>query len=219
MSIAAPERMMVAGAAGDIETLIELPDPTRYPQPRAVAVCCHPHPLFGGAMTNKVIHTVARSFVANGAIALRFNFRGVGASAGVHDAGRGELDDLICVVEWARARWPSLPLWLGGFSFGAWIVLRAQATLAPQLLVTVAPPVGRWSFDDVSKPDCPWLVVQGSKDELVDAQTVKLYAKTLDPAVDYVEVEDADHFFHGRLHLVGDEVSRVASSPRLERCE
>jgi alpha/beta superfamily hydrolase len=98
------------------------------------------------------------------------------------------------------------------------MVLRAHATLAPQLLVTVAPPVGRWSFDDVSKPDCPWLVVQGSKDELVDAQTVKRYAKTLDPAVDYVEVEDADHFFHGRLHLVGDEVSRVASSPHLERC-
>ena len=218
MSIAAPERMMLAGAAGDIETLIELPDPTRYPQARAVAVCCHPHPIFGGAMTNKVIHTVARSFVANGAIALRFNFRGVGASAGVHDAGRGELDDLIRVVEWARERWPSLPLWLGGFSFGAWMVLRAQAKLAPQLLVTVAPPVGRWSFDDVQKPGCPWLVVQGSKDELVDAQTVKRYAETLDPAVDYVEVEDADHFFHGRLHLVGDAVSRAASSQHLERC-
>ncbi len=206
---------MLAGAAGDIETLIELPDPNLYPQPRAVAVCCHPHPLFGGAMTNKVIHTVARSFVANGAIALRFNFRGVGASGGVHDAGRGELDDLIRVVEWARARWPSLPLWLGGFSFGAWMVLRAQAALAPQLLVTVAPPVGRWSFDDVQKPGCPWLVVQGSKDELVDAQTVMRYARTLDPAVDYIEIEGADHFFHGRLHLVGDEVSRVASSPHL----
>jgi alpha/beta superfamily hydrolase len=218
LSIAAPERTMLAGAAGDIETLIELPDPDLYPQPRAVAVCCHPHPLFGGAMTNKVIHTVARSFVANGAIALRFNFRGVGASAGVHDAGQGELADLIRVVEWARARWPSLPLWLGGFSFGAWMVLRAHALLAPQLVVTIAPPVGRWSFDDVQKPHCPWLVVQGSKDELVEAQAVRSYAHMLDPSVDYVEIEGADHFFHGRLHEVKDEVSRVASSPHLAQC-
>lgn len=218
MSIAAPERTLLAGVAGDIETLIELPDSDLHSQPRAIAVCCHPHPLFGGAMTNKVIHTVARSFIASGAIALRFNFRGVGASAGVHDAGRGELDDLIRVVEWARARWPFLPLWLGGFSFGAWMVLRAHAVLAPQLLVTVAPPVGRWNFDDVQKPHCPWLVVQGSKDELVDAQAVRRYAQTLDPSVDYVEIEGADHFFHGRLHELKDEVSRVASSPHLERC-
>lgn len=218
MSIAAPERTMIVGAAGDIETLIELPDPDGYPQPRAIAVCCHPHPLFGGAMTNKVIHTVARSFVASGAIALRFNFRGVGASAGVHDEGRGELDDLIRVVEWARERWPSLPLWLGGFSFGAWMVLRAHAVLAPRLMVTVAPPVGRWSFDEVKKPRCPWLVVQGSKDELVDAQAVRGYATTLEPTVDYVEIEGADHFFHGRLHEVKDEVIRVASSPHLARC-
>ncbi|MBU6212552.1 MAG: alpha/beta hydrolase [Gammaproteobacteria bacterium] len=219
MSIVAPERTTLVGAAGDIETLVELPDPALYSQPRAVAVCCHPHPLFGGAMINKVIHTVARSFVASGAVAIRFNFRGVGASAGVHDAGRGELDDLIRVAEWARARWPATPLWLGGFSFGAWMVLRAHAILTPQLLVTVAPPVGRWSFDDIPKPRCPWLVVQGSNDELVDAEVVRRYAHTLDPAVDYVEIEAADHFFHGRLHAVSDAVSRVANSPHRARYE
>ncbi|MEN9526771.1 MAG: hypothetical protein RLY56_722 [Pseudomonadota bacterium] len=215
MSIAAPEHKMLAGGAGDIETLIEHPDSSLYPQARAIAVCCHPHPLFGGAMTNKVIHTVARSFVASGAITLRFNFRGVGASAGVHDEGRGELDDLLRVVDWARAQWPGLPLWLGGFSFGAWMVLRAQAVLTPQLLVTVAPPVGRWNFDDVSAPLCPWLVVQGSQDELVDAQAVRNYAASLAPDADYVEINGADHFFHGRLHEVRDQVSRVASTPRL----
>lgn len=219
MSIVAPERTTLVGAAGDIETLVELPDPALYSQPRAVAVCCHPHPLFGGAMINKVIHTVARSFVASGAVAIRFNFRGVGASAGVHDAGRGELDDLIRVAEWARARWPATPLWLGGFSFGAWMVLRAHAILTPQLLVTVAPPVGRWSFDDIPKPRCPWLVVQGSNDELVDAEVVRRYAHTLDPAVDYVEIEAADHFFHGQLHAVSDAVSRVANSPHRARYE
>lgn len=215
MSIAAPERQMLAGGAGDIEALIEHPDSALFPQARAVAVCCHPHPLFGGAMTNKVIHTVARSFVTSGAITLRFNFRGVGASAGVHDEGRGELEDLLRVIEWARSQWPGLPLWLGGFSFGAWMVLRAQARAAPELLVTVAPPVGRWNFDDVSAPLCPWLIVQGSQDELVDAGTVKKYATTLTSQADYVEIAGADHFFHGRLHEVRDEVSRVASSPHL----
>lgn len=215
MSIAAPERVMLTGAAGDIEALIESPDPLVYPQPRAVAICCHPHPLFGGAMTNKVIHTVARSFVASGAIAIRFNFRGVGASAGVHDEGRGELDDVLNIADWAQARWPSVPLWLGGFSFGAWMVLRAQAALEPELLVTVAPPVGRWSFDEVRAPQCPWLVVQGSRDELVDAEAVRRYAHELVPQVDFVEITDADHFFHGRLHELRDEVSRAASNLRL----
>ncbi|MFZ9871614.1 MAG: alpha/beta hydrolase [Steroidobacteraceae bacterium] len=215
MSIAAPERKMLAGIVGDIETLIEYPDSSLYPQARAIAVCCHPHPLFGGAMTNKVIHTVARSFVGSGAITVRFNFRGVGASAGVHDEGRGELADLFHLVDWVRSEWPGLPLWLGGFSFGAWMVMRAQVSLAPQLLVTVAPPVGRWSFDDVAAPRCPWLVVQGSQDELVDAQAVRRYASSLVPQVDYVEIEGADHFFHGRLHEIKDHVSRVASNQRL----
>lgn len=215
MSIAAPERTILAGAAGNIEALIEYPNPSGYPQPRAVAICCHPHPLFGGSMTNKVIHTVARSFVASGAVAIRFNFRGVGASAGVHDEGRGELDDLLSIARWTSARWPSTPLWLGGFSFGAWMVLRAQGALEPKLLVTVAPPVGRWNFDEVRAPRCPWLVVQGSRDELVDADAVRRYAHQLVPQVDFVEIADADHFFHGRLHELQDEVRRVASNPHL----
>ena len=100
MSIAAPERLLLAGAAGDLELLIETPSAVPL---RAVAVCCHPHPLFGGSLTNKVIHTVARAFVAQGAATVRFNFRGVGASAGVHDEGRGEFDDLRTIAAWARA--------------------------------------------------------------------------------------------------------------------
>ena len=103
-------RRLIAGAAGDIELIVDLPAAA----PRAVAVCCHPHPLFGGTLTNKVIHTVARSFTAQGAAAVRFNFRGVGASQGAHGDGIGETDDLVTVAEWARSRWPDLPLWLGG---------------------------------------------------------------------------------------------------------
>ena len=194
---------VIAGAAGHIELRIDLPAAA----PRAVAVCCHPHPLFGGTLTNKVIHTVARSFTAQGAAAVRFNFRGVGASQGAHDDGIGETDDLVTVADWARSRWPDLPLWLGGFSFGSYVALRGAARLAPALLVTVAPPVGRWDFSSIAAPTCPWLVVQGSEDELVPAAGVVAWAQALQPAVRISMLDGATHFFHGRLHELQDAVS------------
>lgn len=196
-------RRLIAGAAGDIELIVDLPAAA----PRAVAVCCHPHPLFGGTLTNKVIHTVARSFTAQGAAAVRFNFRGVGASQGAHDDGIGETDDLVTVAEWARSRWPGLPLWLGGFSFGSYVALRGAARLAPALLVTVAPPVGRWDFSSIAAPTCPWLVVQGSEDELVPAAGVVAWAQALQPAVRIAMLDGATHFFHGRLHELQDAAS------------
>lgn len=196
-------RRLIAGAAGDIELIVDLPAAA----PRAVAVCCHPHPLFGGTLTNKVIHTVARSFTAQGAAAVRFNFRGVGASQGAHDDGIGETDDLVTVADWARSRWPDLPLWLGGFSFGSYVALRGAARLAPALLVTVAPPVGRWDFSSIAAPTCPWLVVQGSEDELVPAAGVVAWAQTLQPAVRIAMLDGATHFFHGRLHELQDAAS------------
>jgi len=196
-------RRLIAGAAGDIELIVDLPAAA----PRAVAVCCHPHPLFGGTLTNKVIHTVARSFTTQGAAAVRFNFRGVGASQGAHDDGIGETDDLVTVAEWARSRWPDLPLWLGGFSFGSYVALRGAARLAPALLVTVAPPVGRWDFSSIAAPTCPWLVVQGSEDELVPAAGVVAWAQALQPAVRIAMLDGATHFFHGRLHELQDAVA------------
>lgn len=208
-STAGPDggRRLIAGAAGDIELIVDLP----ATEPLAVAVCCHPHPLFGGTLTNKVIHTVARSFAAQGAVAVRFNFRGVGASQGAHDSGVGETDDLVTVADWARARWPGLPLWLGGFSFGSYVALRGAARLAPALLVTVAPPVGRWDFSDIVAPACPWLVVQGSEDELVPAAGVVAWAQALQPAVRIVMLDGATHFFHGRLHELQDAVAASAA--------
>jgi hypothetical protein len=199
-------RQLIAGAAGDIELIVDLPAGA----PCAVAVCCHPHPLFGGTLTNKVIHTVARSFVARGAVAVRFNFRGVGASQGAHDGGIGETDDLATVAAWARARWPGLPLWLGGFSFGSYVALRGAARLEPAWLVTVAPPVGRWDFSAIAAPACPWLVVQGSEDELVAAAGVVAWAQAAQPAVRIAMLDGATHFFHGRLHELQDAVTASA---------
>lgn len=206
-SLTAPERVLFAGEAGAIETLIERPAEA----PRAIGISCHPHPLFGGTLTNKVIHTVSRAFLNAGALAIRFNFRGVGASGGTHDHGEGEMRDLCALVAEARARWPQQPLWLSGFSFGAWVSLRAQGMLAPALLVSVAPPVGRWDFSRVEPPRCPWLVIQGERDELVDAAAVARWVKDLAPRMpvspELLSVAGAEHFFHGRLHEVSDAVA------------
>lgn len=203
LSTAVPEPFLIEGSAGTIEGVI---DRSATEKPRALAICCHPHPLFGGTLTNKVIHTVARAVVASGAEAIRFNFRGVGRSAGTHDGGRGELEDLRVVVRWARSRHPETPLWLAGFSFGAWLTLRGHGVLGPDRLISVAPPVGRWDFSDITRPACPWLVIQGDRDELVEASAVVRWAESLDSEVILRRLPDADHFFHGRLHDVRDAV-------------
>jgi alpha/beta superfamily hydrolase len=170
--------------------------------PRAIGVVCHPHPLFGGTLTNKVVHTVARAFVAQGAATWRFNFRGVGGSAGSYDEGRGETDDLLAVVRAARARDPGLPLWLGGFSFGAFVALRGHGAAQAARLLTVAPPVGRWDFSGLEPPRCPWLVIQGDADELVDHREVAAWLAAFAPQAQLHRVPEAEHFFHGRLHEV-----------------
>jgi alpha/beta superfamily hydrolase len=190
-----PETLQIPGPAGPIEMLVEEPDG----EPAALAVVCHPHPLYQGTMRNKVVHTVARAANRLGAPAVRFNFRGVGASGGAWDEGRGETDDALAVIEWARARWPGLPLWLAGFSFGAFVALRAAGTARPAALVTVAPAVSRFPVAEVPDPDCPWLVVQGQADELVDYRAVQDWAEARPAAPRLVLLAETSHFFHGRL--------------------
>jgi hypothetical protein len=191
--------VQLEGLVGPVEAVLDLPAEPWRATPRAIALCCHPHPLFGGSLTNKVIHTVARSCVTSGAVALRFNFRGVGRSAGVHDHGEGEALDVVHLAAQLRARWPNTPLWLAGFSFGAWISLRVARQLAPQRLLTIAPPVGRWDFSDISPPDCPWLIIQGDRDELVDPRAVQQWAAGFEERVSLTTLPEADHFFHGQL--------------------
>src|SRR5215212_6326876 len=131
---AATTRALVEGAAGKIEIASLLPD-----SPRAVAVIAHPHPLFGGTMDNKVVTTLAKVFAESGAAVYRFNFRGVGATAGVHDEGRGEADDMLRVVEHARAQHGAMPLHLSGFSFGGAVAVRVSGRVDFAQLVLVAP--------------------------------------------------------------------------------
>jgi alpha/beta superfamily hydrolase len=157
-------------------------------------------------MDNKVVHTLARAFQELGVPTVRFNFRGVGASAGTHDDGVGETDDALAVVDWGRLRWPGAALWLAGFSFGAGVVLRLSGRTETARLVTVAPPVGRLGLAVVESPTCPWLLLQGADDEIVDAADVREWAAGLVPPPRYVELAAAGHFFHGRLHELRDVV-------------
>jgi alpha/beta superfamily hydrolase len=192
-----PQPTVVHGPAGPLEARVE--DPAPGSTPRVVGVVCHPHPLHGGTMQNKVVHTLGRAMQELGAPTVRFNFRGVGQSAGAYDSGAGELEDALSVCAWARARWGCEALWLAGFSFGAAIALEAAATVRPAALVTVAPPVGRLIVAPVVRSACPWLVVQGDRDELVDFATVQRWVSGFAAAPQMLVLPGAEHFFHGRL--------------------
>jgi alpha/beta superfamily hydrolase len=172
--------------------------------PRLVAVVCHPHPLFGGTMHNKVVHTLARALRAGGAATVRFNFRGVGASEGAHDEGAGETGDALAAVRWARERWPGLDLVLAGFSFGAVVAIRAAAGADPRWLITVAPAVDRVGLGDGKLPECDWLIVQGEADDVVDPATVRSWHARWAPRAHLRMLPGVGHFFHGRLHELQD---------------
>ncbi len=186
-------------------------DPSPGSAPSVVGVVCHPHPLYGGTMQNKVVHTLARAMQELGAPTVRFNFRGVGESEGIYDAGHGELADAVAVVAWARARWKCDAVWLAGFSFGAAIAVQAAPAVRPRALVTVAPPVGRLLVETVERPECSWLVVQGDADELVDFVTVQRWVASYRQPPELAVLRDAEHFFHGRLGELRSVVSRFLS--------
>ena len=184
----------IQGPAGRIEALLEDPGGA----PGRFGVVCHPHPQFGGTMHNKVVHILARALHELGIPTLRFNYRGVGSSAGGYDEGRGETDDAHAVIEWGRRHWPSAGLVLAGFSFGARVALRAAVPARAARLITVAPPVTRIE-EPVPHPGCPWLIVQGDADELIDCRAVRDWAAGFQPPPDLKVLAGCDHFFHGRL--------------------
>jgi alpha/beta superfamily hydrolase len=200
------ERLSLEGPAGALEVIVE--DPGGPGQ--NFAIVCHPHPLFGGTMDNKVVTTVARALQATGIPTLRFNFRGVGASAGVFDQGAGETADADCVASWGAKRWPGRTLVIAGFSFGGYVALRLALErtarhAAPKFLITIAPAIQRFE-EQVAAPGCPWLVIQGDADDVVDPAAVIESVNDLDPPPQLVVLAGAGHFFHGRLHEVRDAV-------------
>lgn len=199
------ERLTLAGPAGGLEALIETP--LAAGAPHACAVVCHPHPLYGGNMDNKVTWALARACVQRGAPAVRFNFRGVGASSGSYDAARGESEDALAVIEWARKRWPHAQLWLAGFSFGGVVALAAARVAHPAALVTVAPGITKIDPGPSPAPGCPWLIVQGDADDVVPADVVLPWAQALTPVPTVRVIKGAGHFFHGRINELRDAVA------------
>ncbi|HTV78295.1 MAG TPA: alpha/beta hydrolase [Steroidobacteraceae bacterium] len=205
----AAESLSLQGPAGALEARLDFPpgapglDPAA---PVAFAVVCHPHPLFGGTLTNKVVHTVSRACNDAGMPSLRFNFRGVGTSAGTHDEGRGETEDALAVVRYGRERWPRAQLWLAGFSFGAAVAVRASVTARPAGLVAIAPAVDRIDIGDVT-PGCPWLVLLGDADDVVAPGRVLQWAGALRPQPAVRVLPGAGHYFHGRLPELKEHVA------------
>jgi alpha/beta superfamily hydrolase len=190
------ERLFFDGPVGRLEAVVERPGEGAL---QGCAVVCHPHPQHGGTMHNKVAHTLARAFVRSGYETLRFNFRGTEESEGHFDNGIGELDDALAAVEWMRARHGSYPLWLAGFSFGAAIAVKAAVAKHVDGLVSVAPAISRFATGLESQPQCPWLVVQGDQDELVDVEETVEWMDSLEPGPELLVIPGGEHFFHGRL--------------------
>lgn len=204
------EKLLLDGPVGTIEVIMENPG-----APRGIALIGHPHPLFGGANTNKVAQTLARTFVALGYAAFRPNFRGVGATAGTHDEGRGETEDMLAVLHEAKLRCGDLPVVLAGFSFGAFVQTRVARALREQqhpaqrlvLVGTAAGFVeGTRQYETEAVPD-DTIVIHGSEDETVPLANVLAWAKPLELPV--VVVPGADHFFHRRLHVIRELITRT----------
>lgn len=199
-------RFRIEGAAGPIELLRD--EPGEDAPVRGCAVIAHPHPLFGGTMENKVVQTLARAFVQGGWRSLRFNFRGVGASAGTHDAGRGELEDMLHVVGQEAA---SGPLALAGFSFGSFVAASAAVRLWPQRqadkIVLVGTAVSRFGVPALpAEAHERTLVVHGEQDDTVALSAVLDWARPQQLPV--TVVPGGGHFFHGQLPLLKSLVAR-----------
>jgi alpha/beta superfamily hydrolase len=193
------ERVFFKGEAGRIEVLVEQPAET----PRGLALIAHPHPQYGGTADNKVVQTLAKTFVELGYIALRPNFRGIGGSEGDYDKGIGETDDLVAVAAQARERFGDLPIVLAGFSFGGYVQTRVAERVPPERMVLVAPATGYLSGErdyDTHTVPADTLVIHGEKDETVPLAHVMDWARPQQLPI--VVVPGAEHFFHHRLPII-----------------
>lgn len=203
------EKFLLEGAAGKIE--VALASPTENIR-AATAIICHPHPLYGGTMNNKVVTTLARAFQEMGLKTIRFNFRGVGLTQGQHDEGKGEVDDVFTLVKWLKEIAPHDALWLAGFSFGAYVATMAAISLQPQQLICIAPQVSRFLSAPSFKITCPWILVQGEKDEVVSPTQVFAWANSLSFPPKIIRIPSAGHFFHGQLGELRQKIQEALTA-------
>jgi alpha/beta superfamily hydrolase len=213
------ESLFLAGPAGRLEAVLKHPaeDPASGADglsfPKAAAVVCHPHPLFGGTLHNKVVHAAAEALVRRGMPTLRFNFRGVGRSGGKHDHGRGEQDDLRAALAFLDERFPGRPIVAAGYSFGSFVALAAGCgDPRVAMLIGIAVPAGLYPFGFLRACDKPLVLIQGERDPLAPLPLVLTLAAGLPSGARVVPIASADHAFHGRLDEVGRRVEEAAGA-------
>ncbi len=207
MAVVHSEPLFIETPSGTVEAIVEdaADGGPHY------AVICHPHPLYGGTMDNKVVTSVARALHDCAIPTLRFNFRGVGRSSGSYDNGIGETADAAAVADWGSVRWPGRSLIVAGFSFGGYVALRLAGQIAADRLIAVAPAILR--FDpSLRAPGCPFTIIQGDADDVVDPQALIAWASALSPAPILRVLPGVGHFFHGRLHELRDAVIEAIRS-------
>ena len=200
------KNFFLAGPAGKLEAILWRPDGGASPP--FAAVVCHPHPLFGGTLHNKVVYQAAKALDAQGGAVLRFNFRGAGLSEGTHDRGRGEQDDVRAVLEFLAAEFTGKPLLLAGFSFGCWVGLRVGCEDARvKRLVGIGAPVNDSDFSYLQECDKPKLFVHGSNDKFGDVDKVRDLVSELPGQNELAIVDGVDHFFAGKIEELGKAIT------------
>ena len=207
----------IAGPAGPLEALLDVP----VGEPRAAAVFGHPHPLHGGTMHTKVVYQSSKALARIGVAVLRFNFRGVGRSAGTHDGGPGEMDDYRAALEFMTGRFAGKPLWAAGFSFGSWIAWNVglEDSRVP-LLLGIGLPVDRFDFAPVRSSPKAKFVIHGERDELISIREIRRFYAELSEPKELVVIEDANHLFDGKTSEVGEAVedgNRRCGPPPMRR--
>ena len=202
----------LTGPAGRLEAILW--KPVTSDAPSMAALVCHPHPLFGGTMHNKVVYQAAKSLDALGLPVLRFNFRGAGTSAGQHDKGDGEQDDVRAALDFLADEFPHTPVLLAGFSFGCWVGLRVGCgDQRVSKLVGIGTPVNSTDFSFLQKCAKPKLFVHGANDKFGDVKKVESLVQSLPGEKHLVEVPDADHFFVGKLDQLDRAITAWLKDP------
>jgi uncharacterized protein len=200
------ESLLLEGPAGKLEALLEEPETGA---PREACLVCHPHPLFGGTMHNKVVYRIARGMRRAGAVVLRFNFRGVGQSEGVYDRGEGEVEDARAALGFLRERYPDLPYSMAGFSFGSRVIMRLGCALSPVRLIAVGFPTSHGEFGYLATCGIPKYFIQSAIDEFGPKEALEtLFQGIAEPK--HLEFIDAsDHFFAGALDRLEEEIAAI----------
>jgi uncharacterized protein len=191
--------MIIPGNSVQLEAQLKEPPG----KPRGAVVLCHPHPLYGGAMDNRVVYRAAKAAVEAGFASLRFNFRGVGNSTGQYDQGVGEKEDVAAALDWMGKRYPDSPLGLVGYSFGAWVGLQvACVSTRVQTIVGIGLPLNLYSLDYLTECKKPALYIVGTEDEFCSQENLDKLAQRLPHSSIVSRIEDADHFFTNHIEIV-----------------